>query len=329
MKVTILAFDDCTALGPIGPMEILYKTNPIYQDLKNGSYSEPFFDIQLCSAENPIVHTANGYPISCQRTIDQVESCDLVIIPALDEDIVEKIENNRAVLPWLVDQYEKGAELASVCTGAFMIAETGLLDGKSATTHWTATDLFRKRYPEVHLKPQRIIVDEGKICSSGGATSFLNLMIYLIEKFCGKEIAIFASKVFLIDVNKNSQNSYSIFSIQKDHDDKEILFAQNFIENNAERRVSVEEVARSSAISKRNLIRRFKKATGNTPGEYIQRFKVEQVKKSLEGERDSIENMIRNIGYEDIDSFRKVFKKFTGVTPLEYRRRYRIPRTLF
>lgn len=324
MDVAILAFDNCTALGPIGPMEILFKTNPLYNEIKGYNDDTQFFNIKLVGVKNKSVRTANGFPILCDALYHEIDRCDLIVVPAVDNDIVEKIEENREVIPWLKKMYDKGAELSSICTGAFMIAETGLLNQKYATTHWTAVELFKQRYPQIRMKPQNIIVDEGRITMSGGATAFLNLMIYLIEKFCGKEIAIFASKVFLIDVNKGPQDSYSIFSVQKSHNDAAILEAQSFIERNLHRRVSVAEVAKATAISKRNFIRRFKKATGNTPIEYIQRVKVEQVKKALEMGYNSIENLIREIGYEDIDSFRKVFKKITGISPIEYRKKYQL-----
>lgn len=324
MDIAILAFDNCTALGPIGPLEILHKTNPIYSELKPDKASNPFFDLKLVGVKKKKVISTNGLPIHCEETIDSLKHSDLVIIPALDDDILGNLEINQPVIPWLKAMYKAGAELASICTGSFMLAETGLLDGKMATTHWTAVETFKERYPAVNLKPQNIIVDEGRICMCGGATAFLNLMIYLVEKFCGKDVAVMASKIFLIDINKNSQDTYSIFSVQKNHSDQEILAAQGYIESNLHRRVSVEEVAKASAISKRNFVRRFKKATGNTPVEYIQRVKVEQVKKALEFGRDSIEILVREIGYEDIDSFRKVFKKITGVSPLEYRKKYQL-----
>lgn len=324
MNVVILALEDCTAIGPVGPMEILHKTNPLYNQIRGIAADEPFFKIQLVSLNKKVVKSAYGLPLHCHATIREIESADLVLVPAIDDDIEVNLEKNLKLVPWLQKMYKQGAELASVCTGAFLLAETGLLDGKQATTHWVASDLFRQKYPRVKLVPQKIIVDSGRICMCGGATAFLNLSLYLIEKFCGKDVALQASKVFLIDLNKPPQLAYSIFSTQKDHDDSAILDAQRYIEESSDRRVSVEEVAKVSAISKRNFVRRFKRATGNTPIEYIHRVKVEQVKRSLEGSTGSIENLVRDVGYEDLDNFRRIFKRFTGISPLEYKKKYQL-----
>lgn len=218
--------------------------------------------------------------------------------------------------------YEQGADIASLCTGAFLVAETDLLAGKVATTHWIAVDLFQRKYPNIQLLHEQIIVDAGRIYSCGGAMSFVNLIMYLVEKFCGSEIALLAAKMFLIDLNKGPQHSYAIFSTQKHHHDDEILRAQRWIETHYNKKLTVEKVAGHVAMSKRHFIRRFKHATGNTPLEYLQRVRVESVKKQLEAGKGSIETIVRSVGYDDMASFRKIFIRHTGLSPTEYRRRY-------
>ena len=322
MKIGILALEDCTPMAMIGPMEILNKAGRYYNELYEVINEESFFDVRLISYSSKMVNTANGYPIYCHNTIHDVGDLDLVLISGLDGDIDKQLKLNYHFVDWVKQQYTNGTEIASICTGAFILAETGLLDGKSATTHWAASEYFKLKYPQITLLPQEIIVDDGNIYTSGGATSFQNLMIYLIEKFCGKDIANYTAKMLLIDINKEPQSSYAIFSTQKLHTDKEILIAQKFIENNFTKHISLDQISSEVAISKRNFIRRFKNATGNTPIEYIQRVRVEAVKKSLETTQKTIEEIVRSIGYDDMTTFRKLFKRITGISPNEYRKKY-------
>jgi transcriptional regulator GlxA family with amidase domain len=303
-------------------MEILAKSGLLHNEIHGLDREDGFFEVSLISADTNPVPTSRGYPVYCHESMADVASTDLVIIPALDGHVLPQLESNYRCVPWIRQMYDGGAEVASICTGAFILAETGLLNGKSATTHWMAEDLFRRRYPSIHLKPQQIIVDEGRICTGGGATSFLSLMIYLVEKFCGTETARYASKVFLIDVNRGSQGAYAIFSTQKTHNDRAILEAQKLIEARLSSHLSVGRLAEDVAMSKRNFIRRFKRATGNTPREYIQRVKVEAAKKALEASDDSLSSIAEHLGYEDSGSFRKIFSRIAGITPTDYRRRY-------
>jgi transcriptional regulator GlxA family with amidase domain len=322
LDVCVLAFDECTPLASIGPLEILSRAGSLHAE-GNGSPLEPFFRARLVSASPSGVTSACGYSVTCHATLDTVAATDLVIVPAFDGNVLQQLERNRSFIPWVRRMYDGGADVASICTGAFLLAEAGLLDGKSATTHWIAHDLFASRYPQVSLKPDAIVVDHGRVCTSGGATAFLTLTVYLVEKYCGGETARTTAKIFLIDINKGPQTAYAIFSAQKNHADRSILDAQDLIEREASRDLTVEELARHVAMSRRNFIRRFKTATGNTPSEYIQRVRVESAKHALEASTDAVDAIAGRTGYEDAGSFRKVFKRFTGVTPSEYRRRYR------
>ncbi len=322
MKIGILVLEDCTAMAMIGPMEILNKAGQYYNSLNEVTDNISFFDVRLISLGSKMVNTANKYPIYCHNTIHDIGELDLILIPGLDGNIEHQLKLNYPYVDWILKEFQKGTEIASICTGAFILAETGILDGKNATTHWAAAEYFKLKYPQINLLPQEIIVDEGNMYTSGGATSFHNLMIYIIEKFCGKEIANYTAKMLLIDINKEPQNSYAIFSTQKQHFDKEILCSQKYIEDNFQRNISLENISNEVAISKRSFIRRFKNATGNTPIEYIQRVRVEAVKKALETSQKSIGEIVNNVGYEDMTTFRKLFKRITGISPNEYRKKY-------
>ena len=319
-RISILVFEDCTSIAMVGTMEIFRKASDIYQQVTGSE--NPFFEVELVSEKGRYVKTSNGYPVYCHKTIKEVSNTDLVVIPALEMDIDSKLQRNQAFIPWIQQQYAQGADLASICTGAFLLAATGLLKGREATTHWAAADKFRELFPEVELREENIITDQGRIHSSGGATSFLNLVLYLVEKYCGRQVAIATSKILLIDMDKVSQANYAIFSTQKYHQDESILKAQKIIESNYHKSITVDELAVEVSISKRNFIRRFKNATGNTPIRYIQRVKIEAAKKALETSSDRIQQIVYQIGYEDLSTFRKLFKKYTGLSPMEYRKKY-------
>lgn len=314
MRVSVLVFEGTISLPAIGSLEILSKI---------GEMCDPNpFDIELLSLGELEVSSADALPVRCHRSIADVESTDLVIVPSLDADPTRHLPGVEAALPWLRRVYASGAELASICTGAFVLAEAGLLDGHRATTHWIAQELFARRYPRVELLPEPIIVDEGRIITSGGATSFLNLLIYLVEKYCGSDVALQASKMFLIDLGKGPQTAYAVFSTQKHHGDELVLQAQRAIEDGLDHGISIEELAATLAISRRSLERRFKAATGNTVLEYIQRLKIEAAKKLIESSNRSVSEVAADVGYADLPSFRRLFNRTTGMTPTEYRRRY-------
>jgi transcriptional regulator GlxA family with amidase domain len=236
--------------------------------------------------------------VHCGTVLRDVRRSDLVLVPAVDPDIAPHLALNRDVVPWLRRIFLAGADVASACTGAFLLAEAGLLDRKAATTHWAFQELFRQRYPRVRLEPQAIVVDQGRVVTAGGATSFLSLALYVVERLLGPDVARAASKMFLIDVNKSPQSAYAMFGTQKTHGDEEILLAQQIIEKEISVGPSVEDVARRIAMSKRNFVRRFKGATGNAPREYMQRVRVEAAKRALESTPSSIAAVRRQVGYD-------------------------------
>jgi transcriptional regulator GlxA family with amidase domain len=282
----------------------------------------PVFDVQLVglSKETPI--SGGSFTVNAGLLIGDVKKTDLIIIPALDGEITGAIENNKEFIPWIIQQHHDGAEVASLCMGAFLLASTGLVKGKKCATHWMAANDFKRMFPDVELVTEKIITDEQGIYSSGGAFSYLNLILYLIEKFAGREMAVLSSKVFAIEMERTSQSPFIIFQGQKDHADDPIKKAQDYIEQNYQEKISVEQLASLFALGRRNLERRFKKATANTVVEYIQRVKIEAAKMSLEKSRESVNEVMYNVGYTDTKAFRSTFKRITGLSPMEYRNKY-------
>jgi transcriptional regulator GlxA family with amidase domain len=206
--------------------------------------------------------------------------------------------------------------------GAFLLASTGLVNGRKCATHWMAARDFRKMFPEVQLVEDSILTDERGIYSSGGAFSYLNLILYLIEKFAGRDVAVFMSKAFQIEIDRRSQSPFIMFNGQKDHEDAAIIKVQEFIEQNVGEKISIEQLTSQFALSRRNLERRFKKATANTVVEYIQRVKMEAAKMTLESSQENVNEVMYAVGYSDPKAFRSTFKKITGLSPVQYHLKY-------
>jgi transcriptional regulator GlxA family with amidase domain len=251
-----------------------------------------------------------------------IKKTDLIIIPSLHGDQQQAIARNREFIPWILEQHTRGAEVASLCIGAFLLAATGLLDGKKCTTHWQLASEFRRMFPRAILIDDKITTEEKGIYTSGGAYSYLNLLVYIIEKYAGRDTAIHIAKGFAIDIDRQSQSPFIIFQGQKAHNDDQIRLAQEFLENNYQEKTTIEELAVKFAMGTRSFERRFKKATDNTVLEYVQRVKIEAAKRSFETSRKNINEVMFDVGYSDTKTFRGIFRKLTGLTPVEYRNKY-------
>jgi len=282
----------------------------------------PMFTVQLVGIEKGTSQRNGLFIITPQVLIHDVKRTDLIIIPSVHGDPKQAMEMNADFIPWIKEQYAQGASVASLCLGAFFLAQTGLLDGKSCATHWKMASAFKQMFPHIHLMDNKIITEEDRIYTSGGAYSYLNLILYLVEKMAGRDIAVLASKAFAIDIDRKSQSPFIIFEGQKSHQDEPIKQVQAFIEGNYQDRITVDKLSDKFALGRRSFERRFKKATGNTVMEYIQRIKIEAAKRDFETSRKNINEVIYDVGYTDTKAFRTIFKKITGLTPVEYRNKY-------
>jgi transcriptional regulator GlxA family with amidase domain len=280
------------------------------------------FNIELVGMTKEIKLNNSAFSVHADKVLKEVTDTDLIFIPAISGDIRTALNLNKKLIPWIVDRHKAGAEVASLCIGAFLLAETGLLAGKKCSTHWNAANQFREMFPEVELVDGSIITEEHGIYSSGGANSYWSLLLYLVEKYTDRDTAILASKYFAVDIDRDSQAAFMMFEGQKNHDDIEILKAQEYIEDNYAERIAVDELADRCNTGRRSFERRFKKATSNTIVEYIQRVKIEAAKRSFESSRKNINEVMFDVGYSDTKAFRTVFKKITGLTPVEYRNKY-------
>ena len=280
------------------------------------------FQVQLVGLSKEVKLHDSIFTVHTDATIYEVDNTDMVFVPALAGDMLHALEANKDILPWIVKQYENGAEVISLCVGAFLLASTGLLNGKRCSTHWVAANEFRMMFPEVELVDARIIIEDQGLYSSGGASSYWNLLLHLVEKYVNRDMAIKLAKYFALDIERNSQASFMIFNGQKGHEDDAVKKAQEFIEKNFEEKITLDLLADMFAIGRRSLERRFKKATNNTVMEYIQRVKMEAAKKRFETSRKNITEVMYDVGYTDNKAFRSTFKKITGLSPIAYKNKY-------
>lgn len=285
----------------------------------------PAFNVQLVGIDKETKVSGGKFTVHSDQLYYEVEKTDLIVIPAIDGDLTHAIEENKKFIPWIVKHHEQGSEIASLCLGAFLLASTGLLNGMKCATHWVAANEFRMMFPEVELVDDKIITEEKGIYSSGGAFSYLNLILHLIEKYVGREMSILSAKVFAIEVERKNQSPFMIFQGQKGHADDEVKSAQEFIEKNYQDKISIDQLADMFAVGKRSFERRFKKATSNSVAEYIHRVKIEAAKKELEVGAKNVNEIMYEVGYSDNKNFRSLFKKFTGLSPMAYRNKYNRP----
>jgi len=307
----------------VGAYKIFTRANAYWKNSDSyRSGRKELFKIELAGISEKVEFYSGLFTVQPHVNILAISKTNLIIIPSLNHDYQNAVKGNKLLIDWIEKKYKDGAEIASICTGAFMLASSGLLDGKSCSTHWAAADNFRNMFPKVNLQTDKLITDENGIYTNGGAYSFLNLMIYLVEKYYDRQTAIFCSKVFQIEMDRNSQSAFTIFTGQKLHGDEMVKKAQAYIESKLDEKISVEHLSSRFSVGRRNFDRRFIKATGNTPVEYSQRVKIESAKKTFETSRKTINEVMYEVGYSDVKAFREVFRKITGMSPLEYRGKY-------
>jgi transcriptional regulator GlxA family with amidase domain len=321
--LSILVLDEQSNLSTIacivGAYEIFTEANTFWK--RSGRVQK--FEIELVSAIKSCNVNSELFSIKPHSVISEISKSNLIIIPSsLVRNYETAKKSNKMLIKWIEEQYKQGAEVASMCTGIFMLASTGLLAGKTCSTHWAVSENFNSLFPKVKLQTDKLITDENGIYTNGGAYSFLQLIIYLIEKHYDRQTAVYCAKVFQIDLDRNLQSEFSIFKGQKTHDDDVVLKAQTFIEENYQDKISIDSLSIKFNVGRRNFDRRFIKATGLTPLDYLQRIKIEVAKKSLENTRKTVNEVMYDVGYNDTKAFRGVFDRITGMSPIDYKSKY-------
>jgi transcriptional regulator GlxA family with amidase domain len=321
-KVTILGFEQAYASAITGALDLFSLAGVTWQ-IMQGLEPKQLFDVQLASIGGKPINCINQLQLNSHIAIEDVESTDLLMIPTIGGQVETVLANSRGLLPHIIHHYQAGADIASNCSGAFLLAESGILDGKEATTHWGYADLFKHRYPNIALKPDKMITHQDAIYCSGGGMAWFDLALLLIERYCGHDIATNTAKAYVIDIARGNQSAYAQVSSKKYHLDKDVLRIQEWLENEFHQLIKLDELAITFNFTPRTFNRRFKKATGQTPLQYLQSIRIEAAKKRLESQNSPLEKVINEVGYEDLSSFTRLFKNRTGLSPSQYRNKFR------
>lgn len=324
--VTILGLDGTSATVVTGPLDVFVFAGRLWNHIFNEPLT-PYFDVAIVTDDGRPVNCTGQVAIEAHGKMETVTHTDLLIIPSVIS-IEDTLARHPTAVPWIRSIYDSGADVAAICTGAFVLAETGLLDGKTATTHWGVADLFRQRYPRVHLKPERLITESDRIFTSGGSNACFDIALYLVRKYCGDDVARKLAKSFLHDLDRTSQAPWIAFQNREMHNDKAIRKAQKQLENHYSRPFNFNTLSREIGMSRRTFERRFKAATGDSPLQYLQRIRVEAAKQMLESGDLSFDEIVYAVGYEDGSFFRKVFRQTTGLSPKRYRQKWGAPMDL-
>lgn len=326
LKVSILALPESTPAALYGLYEVFSLAGVTWTQLTGEGEGKPLFDTAIVSADGQGFTCAMGTPIAPHAAIGEVDKTDVIIVADLaltpDMDLRARWPQ---VKEWIRDQYDKGAIVCSVCTGSILLASAGLLEHRQATIHWSACSLLRETFPEVDVKPERIIVpagDEHRIITSGGASSWEDLSLYLIARLTSRTEAIRTAKVFLFGDRTEGQLPYSMMGPAREHSDAVIADSQTWVAMHYGEANPVALMVRRSGLAERTFKRRFRAATGYSPMDYVQTLRIEEAKQMLETGDEATDLIAHSLGYEDPTFFRRLFKKRTGTTPGRYRQRF-------
>ena len=315
LAIALLIFDEVVPSSITGVIDLLSGAN-LYLA---GIGQPPAFHLELVGEKEC---PPPGFPLIGYKTYTDAVCPHLIIIPSFMVGNDSLLSENIAGIQWIKQQRAKGTELASLCVGSYFLAEAGLLDGKEVTSHWAVVNDMQRRYPAIRMRSDQVITDQDGIYTSGGAFSSLKLILYLIEKFCGREAAIWISKMYAIEMDRTSQAHFAVFTGQHQHEDKEILRAQQYIEQHYQDPISMDNLSKLVNMGQRNFIRRFKAATNNTPFEYLQRVRIESAKRALENNDKDVASIMDDAGYKDQKAFRSIFRRLTGLSLQEYKKKY-------
>jgi transcriptional regulator GlxA family with amidase domain len=321
LKVVITAFPGAMSSAIAGVADLLVSSGVIWNVIQ-GDPHERYFSVRIASEDGKPVRCVNGIELSAHMSFAEIDHTDILIVPTIASPISEVLTKEQALQDLLRRAAEKDWTICGNCTGNFLLANAGILNGRRATTHWGYRDAFAERYPEVLLAADQLITRDGDIYCAGGGLSWFDLTLHLIERFVNHEVAMQTAKAFVFDYRRDSQLSYSLMRLSKPHKDDRISEIQAWLDDHYASKVKVDELASQFGMSKRTLIRRFNSALAMSPNTYIQTVRIEAARKLLEETDRTVDVVMNEVGYEDGSSFRRLFRSKTGLTPTEYRRRF-------
>jgi transcriptional regulator GlxA family with amidase domain len=321
IDVTVLFLDETFSSTAVGPMEVFRHAGSLWNILA-GERQTPRFHVTTASADGKAVNCDGPIQITPAAAIQDIRKTDLIFIPTTGLSVDDVVERNAPVVPWLKRWRKRGAEIASVCSGVGLVAETGMLDGKRATTHWGLAERFREKYPRVHWMPELMVTEDHGFYCGGGVHAALDLSLYLVEKFCGHDIAMQSAKAMLIETPRAWQAGFAVVPLKTEHSDNAISSAQDWLHENFHRVFPLDAPARRVGMSLRNFVRRFKQATGDSPLIYLQKLRIAAAKRLLESDHRTMQEVSDAVGYQDVAFFRALFQRHTGVSPSAYREKF-------
>jgi transcriptional regulator GlxA family with amidase domain len=320
-EVTVLFLDGTFSSTAIGPMEVFRHAGTLWNYL-TGTQQVSRFRVTTASADGRAVRCDGPIHIKPMAALKEIRNTDLIFIPTTGLRIDDVAEYHAPVVSWLRRWHKRGAAIASVCTGVGLVAATGMLDGKRATTHWGLAERFCEKYPRVKWMPEFMVTEDRGFYCGGGVHAALDLSLYLVEKFCGHEVAMQTAKALLIETPRAWQAGFAVVPLKTEHSDDSISTAQEWLHQNFHRTLPLEDPARRVGMSLRNFVRRFKQATGDSPLIYLQKLRVAAAKRLLEGDHRTMQEISDAVGYQDVAYFRLLFQRHTGASPSAYRRRF-------
>ena len=322
LNVTVVLLDGGFASTSVAAIEVFHSAGLLWNRLL-GTPEQPRFRVRTASISGRPVQSACALGLAPQHAISEIDDSDIALLAAPGPGTVETPKRKAALLTWLRSEHAHGALVGGICSGVAYVAETGLLDGRRATTHWALADAMRERFPRVLWQPERFVTEDGGVLCSGGVYAAIDLSLYLVERFCGSEIALQCARSLLVSMPRASQQmGYGIASLSRPHKDDMVRRAEEHLQTHFAESVQLDALARMLAMSPRNLLRRFKAATGQVPGAYQQALRVAAGRSLLERSNETLQEIAEAVGYEDVAFFREVFKRHTSMTPAEYRRRF-------
>ncbi len=321
IEVTVLFLDGTFSSTAVGPMEVFRHAGTLW-NLLTGKRLAPRFRVTTASVDGGAVHCDGRIQIQPDAALTTIRKTGLIFIPTTGLSLDDVVERNAPVVPWLRRWHKRGAAIASVCSGVGLVAATGMLDGKRATTHWGLAERFREKYPKVRWMPELMVTEDRGFYCGGGVHAALDLSLYLVEKFCGHDVAMQCAKALLIETPRAWQAGFAIVPLKTEHSDGAISSAQDWLHQNFQRTFPLEAPARLVGMSLRNFVRRFKQATGDSPLLYLQKLRIAAAKRLLESDHRTVQEISDAVGYQDAAFFRQLFERHTGASPSAYRRRF-------
>ena len=321
IDVTVVLLDGGYASTAIGPVEVFHSAGLLWNWLK-GEPPQPRFRVRLASPRGRMVKSLCNVGIKPECALESIDRTDIAMVSASAWELQHRIIRHTSLIAWIRRMHEQGAYVGAICSGAAFVAETGLMDGREATTHWGVAESLRERYPNVRWRPEQFVTEDGRICCSGGVYASIDISLYLVEKFCGREVALQTARSLLVGLPRSCQSGYSVLPLSRPHPDKRIRRAEEHVRAHFREDVGIDALAGHCAMSTRTFIRRFKAATGRLPGEYLQMTRIAAARELLEGNAASVREIGERVGYADTSFFRTIFKRYTGMTPAEYRGRF-------